>query len=129
MSHGRLTGDPKLTEPFLDHPQKTLAADPSQGQLCQVSHEAPRQKNTVGTSSRCCCHVLHQYKAAEWLLLLTAIVYNLLSGIEGASVGLLYVEYTVHFQVSKAAAGWVSSVQFTAFSLFSKFWSIQTYVH
>ena len=119
MDDGNLPQDSDVKETFL-HNTSNPPAHTVKEQYSEVTLEDVQKTNSdAGRKSRKeCCKVIHQYRAAEWFLLLNAFVYNLLSGIEAASVSLLYVEYTVFFQISKAEAGWAASIRSACFSVF-----------
>ena len=68
---------------------------------------------------RCCrpCSDSESEGLEAWLLLIRVMLYNALIGINFSCFGLLYVEYTAHFQASKADVGWVVSIQASVISL------------
>lgn len=59
-----------------------------------------------------CCPKFHGAEpCAAWMLLFWVFIHNALMSIYYASFGLLYIEYSNYFMVSKADIGWIIAIE------------------
>lgn len=51
--------------------------------------------------------------AADWLILICVILFNMLNGLNFASYSVLYVHLVELFNTTRAAVGWIQSIEFS----------------
>ena len=68
----------------------------------------------------CVAWFRHAERQEAWFLLIRVMIYHMLTGLHYGSFGLFYVEYSEYFRETKAAIGWIISIQTAVSSIIGK---------